>query len=213
MDEANQISFSAELVRKGIHLFALTIPIGYIFVSLPLAIFWVGLSTAVSFFIDFSRFRKWMLWSWLANIMGSIFREHEMKGGLSGATYILVTALVTIIVFPKTIAIAALTFIIIGDTAAAIVGRRYGKHRLIGRKSLEGSAACLISLSLISVIIPGLPYQAGFAGAAAATLTELLSGKVDDNLTVPMVSGIVMIIVMRLMGLELAIFSGALQVP
>ncbi len=213
MDEANQISFSAELIRKGIHLFALTIPVGYVFVSLPAAIFWVGLATVVSLFIDVSRFLQWTLWTRLARIMGMIFREHEIKGGFSGATYILATALLTILVFPKTIAISALTFIIVGDTAAAIVGRTYGRHRLVGRKSLEGSAACLVSLSLVSMLIPGLPYQAGFSGALAATLTELFSGKIDDNLTVPMVSGIVMIVVMRLMGLELAIFSGALQVP
>lgn len=213
MDEVGQISILAELIRKGIHLFALVIPIGYLIFPFPVAITGVLFAALISLIIDFSRIWRWPLWTWLSKIMGAIFREHEIKGGLSGATYILFTAAVTIVVFPKTIAVAALLFIVIGDTAAALVGRLIGRHRLVGKKSVEGSAACLFSLIIVSLLIPKLPILAGLAGATTATLAEMLSGKIDDNLTMPLVSAATMLIVMRMMGIEQAVLFAAIFPP
>ena len=134
MDETGQISITAELARKGIHLTALTIPIGYLFVPFPVSIACLLFAAFVSLLIDISRFRDWFLWKWLSKVMTPIFREHEMKGGFSGATYILFTAAMVMFFFPKTIAIAAIVFIIIGDIVAALIGRKFGKHRIFGKR-------------------------------------------------------------------------------
>jgi dolichol kinase len=205
MNDSEEIAFSAELVRKGIHLFALVIPIGYYLVPFAVAIVGVSISAIVSIIIDLSRFNNWKLWHWLSSILGPIIREHEVKGGFTGASYILFTSAVSIALFPKEIAIAAITFIIIGDIAAALVGRKWGRHRLIGKKSLEGSSACLVSLILVSFLIPGLTTLAGIAGALAATLAEAFSMKIDDNLAVPLVSGLVMLIIMNSQGFQQAV--------
>lgn len=204
-----QISFSAELVRKGIHLFALIIPIGYSLVTFPTAIFWVTLAAVVSILLDIARFRGWVLWSWVAAIITPIIRQHEISGGFTGASYILTTSVVTIIFFPKTIAIAALVFIIVGDTAAALIGRKFGRLRYLGGKSLEGSAACLVASFLASLLVPGLPLAAGLIGAFTATVVEALSGSLDDNLTVPLASGLAMLAVMHSMGYPDARLFGA----
>ena len=196
-----QISFPAELVRKGIHLFALVIPVGYYLVSFPTAIFWVATAAVVSILIDIARFRRWALWSWVAAILTPIIREHEISGGFTGASYILTTSTITIMLFPKTIAIAALVFIIVGDTAAALIGRKYGRVRYLGGKSLEGSAACFISSFLASLLVPGLPVMAGLIGAFTATVVEACSGSLDDNLTVPLAAGLAMLGVMYYMGI------------
>jgi dolichol kinase len=213
MDNGNQIPVPAEMARKAVHLFALIIPVGYLFVSFPAAISWVSVSAAVSILIDIARFRQWVLWKWLSWILTPIIREHEIKGGFTGASYILVTSLCTIILFPKTIAVAAMVFIVIGDTAAALVGRLYGKHKLIGKKSIEGSTACLISVALVSFLIPDLPTLAGIIGAVAAALAEAFSGKIDDNMTVPLISGLAMLAVMRFMGYEQAALFGGFSSP
>jgi len=211
MNSAGEISIRAELARKGIHLFALIIPVGYSLVTFPTAIAWVGASAATAIFIDLSRFYRWSVWKYFALILTPIIREHEVKGGFTGASYILTTALMAIIFFPKPIAIAAMMFIIIGDTAAALVGRKYGRHRLKGKKTVEGSAACFITLFLVSFFIPGLPTLVAFTGAVTATVAEAISGKIDDNLTVPVSSGLVMLLVMHLMGYQGATFFGAVQ--
>jgi phytol kinase len=90
-----------------------------------------------------------------------------------------------------------------GDSAAALVGERYGKTRLgfVGDKSLEGSlamfAASFVSLSLslfffspiygfavAEKIIPALIV------AVVVALVELLSPKGVDNLTVPLMGAL-----------------------
>ena len=179
-------------MRKGIHLFALVIPIGYYLLPFWVAIGGVSIGAMVAILIDISRFRNWVLWRVLSKILLPVIREHEMTKGFTGASYILTTSAITILIFPKTIAIAAIVFIIIGDTAAALIGRLYGKHKLVNNKTVEGSAACLISLVIVSFLIPGLPGIAGIIGAITATLAEAFSGKIDDNLAVPLLSGLVM---------------------
>jgi dolichol kinase len=205
------IPLRAEMIRKGIHLFALVIPIGYSLVTFPTAIAWLLASALVAIIIDISRFRQWRLWSWVSWLLTPIIREHEVKGGFTGASYILTTSLICVLLFPKTIAIAAIVFIIIGDTAAAMIGRLYGQHKLIGKKSVEGSAACFVSVILVSFLIPGLPWQAAIIGAFTATVVEALSGKFDDNMTVPIISGAVMLLVMHLLGDQQAVFFAAFQ--
>jgi len=206
MKESGEISLSAELVRKGIHLFALVIPVGYYLVPFPISISVLGFCAAVSLAIDISRFNNWPLWRLLSSVLTPIIRDHEIKGGFTGASYILSTSAVTIALFPKEIAIAAITFIIVGDIAAALVGRTWGRHRLVGKKSVEGSLACLMSLILISFFIPGLPTLAGIFGAFTATVAEALSIRIDDNLTVPLTSAVIMLLVMNAMGYEQAVF-------
>ncbi len=205
MNDAPDIALSAEFARKGVHLFALVIPIGHYLVPFPVAILGVAIPATVAILIDLSRFYGWRLWKLVAPLIGPIIRDHEIKGGFTGASYILTTSTIVIVVFPKSIAIAAITFIIIGDIAAALVGRAWGKHRLIGRKSIEGSSACLVSLVLVSFLIPGLPTAAGIPGAIAATAAEAFSGKIDDNLAVPIVSGAIMLAIMYFMGYDNAV--------
>lgn len=95
-----------------------------------------------------------------------------------------------------------------GDSAAALVGERYGKTRygFFSDKSLEGSlamfAASLVSLSLslfffssfygfivAEKIIPALIV------AVVVALVELLSPKGVDNLTVPLLGALMFLLV------------------
>ncbi len=209
MSAESDIPISAELVRKGIHLFALVIPIGYFFLTFQIAIISVLVASGISILLDLSRFKGWPLWRLTARLLKPIIREHEFKGGFTGSTYILATSSLSIFLFPKMVAISAIVFIIIGDTAAALIGRIYGKHRLVKGKSIEGSTACLISLMIATFFIPGLPIWVGFAGAFAATAAEAFSGKLDDNFTVQVASGLVMLGMLRLIGVDGSTFFAA----
>ena len=88
-----------------------------------------------------------------------------------------------------------------GDSAASVVGGRYGKrrYRFLANKSLEGSAAMfLVSFSslLISLYFFSTIYAfsfldkviAAFAASVVATVSESLSPLGFDNLTVPILS-------------------------
>ena len=123
-------------------------------------------------------------------VFKSILRTHEQKGAITGATFYIVSTLLCILFFDKPIAIVSIFFIIFGDTAAALVGMKWGRIKLIGNKSLEGSAACFIVCAVITLF--WLNPIIGLAGAFVATFVELLPLRIDDNLTMPLISGVVM---------------------
>ena len=79
---------------------------------------------------------------------------------------------------------------ILGDMSAALVGKMWGRTKLLGKKSLEGSAACFVVCVLIALV--KLNPVIAIIGALVATIVELIPFPIDDNLTVPLVSGAVM---------------------
>lgn len=202
-DSGGEISFSQELARKATHMGALVIPAGYFFLRLER---WGAEAilipiTLAMVWLDISRLRNWAFWRKVGRpITGRMIRQHEANGDFTGATYILSSSCFTIGLYSKPIAIAALAFIIVGDSFAAIIGRRFGRHRF-GRKSVEGSLACLVGTFIVAAVSPAFGLETGiaFAGAVTATVTEALSTRVDDNVSVPLVSGLTMTILARVL--------------
>ena len=85
-----------------------------------------------------------------------------------------------------------------GDSAAALVGTRLGKRQLLGGRTLEGSiafvGAAFMAVFLFRVMFyPAAPLAwtaaMALAGATCGALLELLSSRLNDNLTVPVVTG------------------------
>jgi dolichol kinase len=191
-----EISFYNELQRKVLHLVALAIPIGYFFLPKLLSLLILTPFALGSIAIDIIRLKRLPLHGFLNRLIGPMLREHE-NSNFTGSSYILSASVLSILLFDKSAAIAAISFIILGDIAAALIGRRYGKIR-IKRKSLEGSFSCLFMCLLVAIIVPGLPLWIGIAGAMVATLVEGASLPIDDNSTVPLISGLVMHILLRI---------------
>lgn len=203
-DPGPEISFIQELWRKTTHMGALVIPGGYYILGLEK-------STALAIMIpiallvvatDISRLKGWWLWKgFFGKLFGRMIRSHEQNGDWTGATYILIASCCTIALYSKPIAIAALAFIIVGDSAAALIGRRYGRHKF-GRKSYEGSAACFGATLLVAALAPGISFPVAAVGAAVATLVEAKPLGVDDNISVPVLSGLAMTIFQKMIGIH-----------
>ncbi len=129
-----------------------------------------------------------------------MLRKHEVdheKKNLNGATYVLISALIGVIIFPKVIFITAFAILIISDTSAALIGRKFGKKPFL-RKSLEGTLAFFISASIVILFTPKLTdsiaeYMIGLIAALIGALVENVSyGIADDNLSIPLSVGFVM---------------------
>jgi dolichol kinase len=192
-EQVEQISYRGELFRKLTHLSGLIVPAGYYYfnISRGEALAILIPITLAFIIIDISRLNNFYLWRLLHPIVGIMIRDHEKKGDFTGATYILVTICLVIGLFSKPVAVAAIAFIQVGDSAAALIGRKFGRFRIHG-KTIEGSLAFFAASVLIVLLIRELPLAVGVTGAAVAAVTEAVSFGIDDNATVPLASGLVM---------------------
>ncbi|MGB7061533.1 MAG: diacylglycerol/polyprenol kinase family protein [Candidatus Zixiibacteriota bacterium] len=203
-----EISFYNEFRRKAIHLFALTIPIGYFLLPKTPSLLILSPFVAGAIMIDIVRLRKLPLHGFLNRLLGPVLRDHEEED-FAGASYILSASFLSILLFHKSVAMAAISFIILGDIAAALIGRRFGKTKIPwsltkvnpfgnDRKSLEGSLSCLFMCLVVAMVIPHLPLWIGIVGAVTATVAEGVSLPVNDNFSVPLLSGLCMQLLLQM---------------
>ena len=107
--------------------------------------------------------------------------------GIASSTWYLVGAVLAYGLFPMPYASAAILVLGLADPAASVVGRVFGTRRL-GKGSVEGTAAFFLTAALVLFLaFPGRP--AVLAAALGVALAEILPWRVDDNLTVPLVTG------------------------
>ena len=117
--------------------------------------------------------------------------------------------LLTIITFPKPIALIAIYTLAIADPLSAIIGIKFGNKRIVPHKSLEGSAAFFISTFFITLAILAI-YSGGVTlGVFSVTITvallasafEMLPLKLDDNLTIPLFTAFILWILCETFGI------------
>ena len=124
-----------------------------------------------------------------------MMRNFEKKGSLTGATWVFVGSLLSIIIVPSPFCIIALFFLSFGDTFAAIIGIKYPYFK-IGEKTLSGSFACFIACLGVGFILnQKLDIEILIFGALVASVVELISFNINDNVSIPLVSGCAMYIV------------------
>jgi len=185
-----------EYYRKIIHVFNLAIPFTYLFffesrfqilcILVPLTVF--------AIVIEYLRGHSVIIKKIFDNFLISMLRLHEMDGKYTGATWVFIGSTLTVAIFPKEIAVISLIYMCIGDTVAGLVGRKYGKMKFYD-KTIEGSLAGLIVCLLSGYLVQlSLPLIVVFSGAFAAMFIELLPISIDDNISVPLFAGTIMII-------------------
>jgi dolichol kinase len=197
--------------RKLFRMIGLLFPILYLLSGLLLpapydripVLVLLGLFIGWMIFLESWRFRNPRVNRWLFEHFKGYTKEKE-RARISTTTLFLIASALTILAFPRPVAIAAVLFLTVGDPVAEIVGVRYGRLPILRGKTLEGTlagaAACLLAgAPLLLVDRLGLDLPTLVVGAAAAALTELLPFPVDDNFTVPLGSGLAMLIAQRLL--------------
>ena len=186
-----------EYQRKAIHLFNLIIPFGYWFLIPDQNQFKIIIIIFTILFIlaDFFRTKSKLIKKLFIIFFDKMLREHELKGQFTGATWVMISASVTILVFPKYIAIISLVFMSIGDTFAALIGRKFGKLKIYD-KSFEGFLGGLIVCLVAAYYYDPLPFYISGVGALTAMLFETLPLPLDDNFRIPIGSAIIMTILL-----------------
>lgn len=192
-------SYRAELIRKGIHLFSLSIPVIYYFVSRSTALSILIPLTLAFLITDVARLYSKPIGRLFERFFGFLLRRHERNDRgrqLTGATYVLISATFCVLVFPKLIVITAFAILIISDSAAALIGRKFGRHPFL-KKSAEGTFAFFISALVVVAVAPKisyvpLEYLIGAIAALFGALVEAMSVAIDDNVSIPVTIGAAM---------------------
>jgi dolichol kinase len=187
--------YGSEMVRKSIHFLSLAVPVALYLLPEDTGRTWVLAMALFVLTLDVVRLQVPRVRTVFYFVFGRILRDHE-RFNLLGSTYLLLSALICAHAFPKSIAVLALSFLVVGDTMAALIGRRWGRIKILD-KSLEGSLACLGSCMIIGYLYPGddVSRTAMWVGAVAATLSELLPIPLDDNMRIPLAAGFAMLLV------------------
>lgn len=156
----------------------------------------LGGSTIVLLVIDVLRFGTGWGRQLFRTFFGQLAGRKEEKGPNASFFYA-VSLLVTVLLFEPRIAMGAIISLAVGDPVAGIVGTFFGRVRIKG-KAVEGAVANLVASFFLINLLVSSPWTA-FAGAAAGAIVELAHiPKVDDNLSIPIVSGLTMTIVQSL---------------
>lgn len=194
--------FKNELARKAVHFFSLIIILIYFLVSdffnQRIALTFLVLILIIFIEFEFLRLevRKKIpvlnqIWTWT--------RRRKEKHMLGGDVFFLLGAILVLAIFTPTVAIAAILMTTFGDLAAALIGKKFGKHKLVKNKSWEGTIAELIVNFIIGIcaffIYQGLPFSTWQPWvilsimAITATIIETTVSKLDDNLLIPVFAG------------------------
>ena len=186
--------------RKLMHLAIALVPAVGWWGSYWLALSLFGLLLGASALIELARRR----WSWpnrlLWRLLPTTFRSWE-GSHLLGSTWYAIGALVTMILWGQDVGGTSVLFLAWGDPAAELVGRRWGGQA--GGKTVAGSLGCLMACllaALVGVGMGGLTPLAALAGVLVATAVERWSPPPDDNLWMPILSGLASAVVQKLTG-------------
>jgi len=187
-----------EILRKAAHLLALIIPAGMYILPKSHLLLILGLASATGVFLDMLRARLSVVNHWIIKFFGPLMRSREKsdpeaKVVFTGATWVLISAFLLVLIFPLHLAAASFAMFLVGDGAAALVGQRFG--RIFwgrGNKTLEGSVAFMGAALLVMSIVPGVKFWIGTAGALSSCLAEAMPGPLNDNLRAPLLSAAVM---------------------
>ena len=150
----------------------------------------------LAFMVETLRMRNEKVNELVLKIMGPFMRECERNSYSGFAFYALGVAL-SMLFYKENVAILSVIFLIFADPISSLVGVLYGKDQILPNKSLQGTLAGFTTCYLLSFAYclshtaPDAKVIAfAFIGGLVGAFSELLSIYADDNLTIPLVSGV-----------------------
>lgn len=157
----------------------------------------IGLAIVWLLFVppDIIRQKNPQVNDFLVRYFRPLMRQHEFKK-LSGTTYLLTGVLIVVLLFPRDIVLLTMLYLALADPLASLIGIKYGKDKLFGHKSLQGTLAAYVVCALLTFsflqthgILLDRIMIVTLLGGLIGCLAELIPiGNIDDNFTLPLVS-------------------------
>ena len=183
-----------EVGRKLIHLTSVFIVVFYHFLGRETTLFILTFFLIIFLIAEYIRIELGRE----IPVFWRFFREEERES-LGGEVYFLLGSMIAIGVFPKLIAYSAILMTTFGDSAAALIGKSFGRMKIKQKKTLEGCMAeFLVNLAIGMIFMKSLMIAIVMAGVA--TMVEALTTKLNDNLLIPVFSGFAGVLFLKFVG-------------
>lgn len=157
--------------------------------------------------VDFLRLRYPALNTLLTQTFRPVMRQNEMHK-LAGTSYLLTGITLVAFIFPQPIALLTMLFLAFADPIASYFGIRFGKDKIFGEKSLQGSLAAFFVCSILTfyflsanwLLMDRLVVVSLLGGLIGAFAELIPIWKLDDNLTLPVLSSTALWVLFNLFG-------------
>lgn len=183
------VAYTNEMYRKVLHILLGVVPLAYVgFLGREELLRILGAALIVVLVGEILRMRIPFFTRIYGKLFGMFVRKEENES-FTAVSITLLGIILTLFLFEKTVAVYALLVMTLGDSIAALVGLRWGRTPLFD-KSVQGTVAFLAVALILAFVTPGVPRMPAVVSAVVATLAELLPSPVNDNLLVPVGTGV-----------------------
>lgn len=186
------------LSRKIFHILGIGIVL-FLFLNLSRkqSLTALGITTLLFIPIDFLRMRSRRLGKAFISAAKPLIRTNELEG-LTASSHLLLGMLIVIAIFPENIAVLSLLLLAFGDPVSSIVGVKFGKDKIIGNKSLQGTFAGFVVCSIVAylfyyyynIMTERIVLVSILTGVIGAVSEIVPIGKMDDNFSFPIIAAL-----------------------
>ena len=183
-----------DVVREVIHACSFFVPIVAGYVGLfPVALF-ILITTCLYVFSELGRIER-RNFPLITSVTRAAVTQSEAHEFATAPIFFALGILLTMLFFPFQISSAAVAIFALGDSAASLFGKAFGRRILpFNRvKTLEGSVAGFVFAFLAGsfFIVP----SKALVGATFAMVVESLPLPLNDNLVTPLVTGVLLALI------------------
>jgi dolichol kinase len=141
-------------------------------------------------------------------ILGPIAHPHEHHR-VNSSTWFATAVALLVLFFSPLVCTVAVAVLCVADPVAALIGRRWGRTRIRAGRTLEGSLGFVAAGTIATTI--ALWAWFGYLGwstilaialvaAVCGALAEIISKRIDDNLTIPLGAAVGATVLLALLG-------------
>jgi dolichol kinase/phosphoserine phosphatase len=183
--------FRGDVVREAMHASGFFVPILAGFAGLYLVAMVILIVTFLYVVSELGRMERKNL-PIIASLTRLAATQPELYEFATAPIFYALGILLTLLFFPSPISSAAIAIFALGDSAASIFGKVFGKTTLpFNRgKTLEGSAIGFLFAFLAGAFFIAWPKAA--VGAFIAMVIESLPLPLNDNLLTPLITGVLL---------------------
>ena len=188
-----------EALRKSIHLLVALVPV---IAAMNVALAMELLAAGTLFYVMAEHARRSGVAIGLISDLTLLASRHREKDRfVTGPVTLGIGAMLALLLYPMQASVIAIFALAFGDSFASLVGKAVGGVRVPltaarTAKTLAGSAACLVTVTFLSVRMGADVGRALWIGVAAAVL-EAYAPQDLDNVLVPVGTGLVATILLR----------------